>query len=143
MRYVLDTDHITFLQRAEGGEFATLKRRIDEMASEATLSVTVVSFQEQMLGANAEISQAKSPARLARGYFLLARTLTSYRDFDMLGYDLDDIAMFDDLRQQGVRVATMDLRIASIVLRHGYTLLTRNRSDFSLVPGLRIEDWTA
>jgi predicted nucleic acid-binding protein len=42
-----------------------------------------------------------------------------------------------------VRIGTMDLRIASIALANGFTLLTRNLVDFQQVPGLKVEDWTA
>lgn len=35
----------------------------------------------------------------------------------------------------------MDLKIACIALVHDSTLLTRNTSDFSRVPGLHVEDW--
>lgn len=35
----------------------------------------------------------------------------------------------------------MDLRIASIVLANGATLLSRNLRDFDRVPGLRVENW--
>ena len=50
--------------------------------------------------------------------------------------------VFDGLVAKRVRIATMDLRIASIALSQGLTLLTRNARDFSKVPGLAIEDWT-
>jgi tRNA(fMet)-specific endonuclease VapC len=36
----------------------------------------------------------------------------------------------------------MDLKIASITLAFGATLVTRNWSDFIRIPGLKIEDWT-
>jgi tRNA(fMet)-specific endonuclease VapC len=36
----------------------------------------------------------------------------------------------------------MDLRIAAVAVAHDATLLSRNLSDFSKVPGLRAEDWT-
>ena len=36
----------------------------------------------------------------------------------------------------------LDLRIASISLSQGLTLLTRNSRDFNKVSGLIIEDWT-
>ena len=46
------------------------------------------------------------------------------------------------LRPQRIRVGTMDLRIASIALSRGLTVLTRNLRDFRRVPGLLAEDWT-
>jgi len=47
------------------------------------------------------------------------------------------------MRTQKVRVATMDLRIAAIAISNNLVLLTRNTGDFSKVPNLIIEDWTA
>jgi tRNA(fMet)-specific endonuclease VapC len=35
----------------------------------------------------------------------------------------------------------MDLKIASIALQQGATLLTRNTADFSKVPGLNFANW--
>lgn len=56
---------------------------------------------------------------------------------------LDDAAAdeFAALRNAKIRVGTMDLKIASICLAQGATLLTRNHVDFEMVPKLRIEDW--
>lgn len=50
--------------------------------------------------------------------------------------------VYDDLRQQRVRVGAMDLRIAAIVIANQMTLLTRNTVDFERVPDLTFEDWT-
>jgi tRNA(fMet)-specific endonuclease VapC len=56
----------------------------------------------------------------------------------------DDSAsiLFESFQSQGVKVATMDLRIAAIASSRGLILLTRNYRDFVKVPGLTIEDWT-
>jgi tRNA(fMet)-specific endonuclease VapC len=45
------------------------------------------------------------------------------------------------LRQQRIRIGTMDLKIASIALVSDALLVTSNLRDFRLVPGLRCEDW--
>ena len=50
-------------------------------------------------------------------------------------------AAFTRFRKQGIRIGTMDLRIASIALAHVATLLTRNTVDFAQVPGLCFENW--
>jgi tRNA(fMet)-specific endonuclease VapC len=60
----------------------------------------------------------------------------------VLRFDNHASAVFNGLKAQRLRIATMDLRIASIALSQGLTLLTRNSRDFSKVPGLVIEDWT-
>ena len=45
-------------------------------------------------------------------------------------------------RKAKLKIKTMDLRIACVALESGAILLTRNRTDFEVVPGLVIEDWT-
>lgn len=45
------------------------------------------------------------------------------------------------LRQQKLRISTMDLKTASIVLQEQATLLSRNLSGFAQVPGLHVENW--
>jgi tRNA(fMet)-specific endonuclease VapC len=60
----------------------------------------------------------------------------------VLPFDSNASLTFDGLVVQRVRIATMDLRIASIALSQGLTVLTRNARDFGKVPGLVTDDWT-
>jgi tRNA(fMet)-specific endonuclease VapC len=94
------------------------------------------------LGANDYISRARTAIDTVRGYELLSLVLTSFSGVQTLQFDAGAVAVFDDLRAQRVRIATMDLRIAATALSRGLTLLTRNTRDFSKVPGLVTEDWT-
>jgi tRNA(fMet)-specific endonuclease VapC len=59
----------------------------------------------------------------------------------VLSWDTAAADISQDLRRQRIRIGTMDLKIASIVLAHNATLLSRNLRDFHQVPGLRVEDW--
>src|SRR5262249_10205572 len=102
----------------------------------------IVSFHEQVLGCNAYIAQAKTPADVVHGYEIFDRVLSAFAAAVVLPFDGAASAVFDHLAGQRVRIATMDLRIASIALGQGVKILIRNRRDFSKVPNLQIEDWT-
>jgi tRNA(fMet)-specific endonuclease VapC len=139
--YLLDTDHISILQQRTGAEYLALSARIAQHAP-ADLALSVISIHEQVLGCHTYLSRARTPADLVRGYAMLGRLLTDYMMAAVLPFDAAAATVFDSLRTQRLRVATMDLRIASIALAQGLTLVTRNVGDFGQVPGLRIEDWT-
>ena len=47
-----------------------------------------------------------------------------------------------DLELQGLVIGPYDLQIAAICVRHGFTLVTSNVTEFSRVRGLTIEDWS-
>jgi tRNA(fMet)-specific endonuclease VapC len=102
----------------------------------------VITFHEQMLGANAYVARAKSPRELVRGYAMLQQILEDFSSAQVLAFDDDAARIFQEPRTQRVRVGTMDLRIAAIALSRGFTLLTRNLVDFRRIPSLEVEDWT-
>lgn len=66
-----------------------------------------------------------------------------FASFTILDYTAQMDALVIDLRKQGLRIGTQDLRIAAIALVQGATVVTRNTRDFAQVPGLVIEDWSA
>ena len=141
MRFLLDTDHISILQKQSGPEFAALMARIAQVRR-ADLGFCIVSFHEQVLGCNTYIAQAKTTADIVRGYRMFDRVLSAFAAALVLPFDSNASAVFSGLIAQRVRIATMDLRIASIALSQGLTLVTRNSRDFSKVPSLVLEDWT-
>jgi predicted nucleic acid-binding protein len=79
---------------------------------------------------------------IGRDILNLLQTLQGFSLAPVLPFDAEPITVFGNLRAQGIRLSTMDLRIASIALSRGLVLLTRNTRDFAKVPGLMIEDWT-
>ncbi len=69
-------------------------------------------------------------------------TLEFFRSLPLLAFDDAALKMFIRLRKQRVRIGTLDLRIAAIVLAKESVLVTRNARDFSRVPGLKLQDWS-
>jgi tRNA(fMet)-specific endonuclease VapC len=141
MNYLLDTDHLSILQRKAGLEYANLSNWMNQFTP-ADFACCVVSLHEQVVGAHAFLNQAKSSIGLIKGYELLQRLPHDYLVFTLLPFDSASATIYDGLLAQNLRVNTMDLRLASIALAHGITLLTRNHRDFARVPYLRIEDRT-
>ncbi|HVS38357.1 MAG TPA: type II toxin-antitoxin system VapC family toxin [Gemmataceae bacterium] len=141
MKFLLDTDHISFLQAMSGPEYVTLSTRISRH-SPADFAFSLVSFHEQMLGCYTRFNRARTTPDVVRAYELLDQVFQSYRRVAILQFDAAAGAVFDGLAAQRIRVGTMDLRIASIALSRGLTVLTRNLRDFRRMPNLLAEDWT-
>ncbi len=139
MKYLLDTDHISFLQRRSSLEFGRLTLRMTQQPI-ADFALSVISFHEQTIGAHSFINRAQTNTDIARGYTLLIETLNGFAKAPVLPFDAKAIAIFDEMRRQKVRIGTMDLRIAAIAISNDLVLLTRNVSDFSKVAGLITED---
>ncbi len=141
MTYLLDTDHITMLQRETGPAYATLRARLARHSPEE-LALSIVSLHEQMMGCHTYINQARTAADLVRGYAMLATVLRTFSHATVLPFDAAAAAVSVTLVSQRVRLRRMDLRIAAIALVRGLVVVTRNTQDFGRVPGLQIEDWT-
>lgn len=141
MKYLLDTDHITFLQDRSGPEYTALNARMMQHSS-TDFTLSIVSFHEQTRGGHTFVNRARTSAQVIHGYRLLLKVLQTFTTMPVLPFDASAAAIFDGLQAQRVRVRTMDLRIASIALARGLVVLTRNLRDFGRVPGLAVEDWT-
>lgn len=139
--YILDTDHLSILQRRSEPEFSALSSRLSQHSPDLVF-ITIISFQEQFQGWMAFINKAKTSDKIIAAYLKLERLIQLYSVSQILSFDLKSFEIAENLRRQRIRLGTMDLRIASIAISNDAVLLTRNLSDFSKVPNLKIEDWT-
>ena len=94
-----------------------------------------------MRGWLAEINRYHDPHRQISPYAKLQRQVEVFADWTILPWKADAAELFQSLRRQGVRIGSLDLKIASVVLVHGGTLLSRNKSDFGKISSLHIENW--
>lgn len=139
--FLLDTDYAVLLQWERNPALARLIARMAERSPEE-FYFPIIAFHEQMLGANAYISRAKSSEQVVRGYQMLHRILSDFSRAQVLPFDYAAMQVFQDFRKRRLRVATMDLRIGAIALSRQMTVLTRNLADFNRIPGVKVEDWT-
>ena len=136
--FVLDTNH--FRELVHESEIGLrLKARMASAGGEFVLSI--VTAEEALRGWLARIGAARDAAEQTLGYAQLGRVIAALSEYTLVPWDEDAALRFQQFRSAGIRVGTMDLRIACITLEHDAVLLTRNRTDFERVPGLKFENW--
>jgi len=137
---VLDTDHLSELQRSDSRRRVKLLERIDQ-ESDRQVATTIVSVEEQLRGCLAMIGRRSAGTQQVAPYEKLAELLEFYSKWIVLQFDHAAARQFHDLKTKRIRIGTMDLKIAAIALTHGATLLSANIRDFKQVPHLSVEDW--
>ena len=138
---ILDTDTLTIIQRGEEPFYTRLVTRLNMLPAGTPVSVTIVSFQEQLRGWLEYVKRAQ-PGQLAVAYGKLRAFHEDFNTRPMIMFDPPSELVYERLKDEKTRVATMDLRIAAIAIAHNDVLISRNLRDFRRVPGLRVEDWT-
>jgi tRNA(fMet)-specific endonuclease VapC len=139
MLYLFDTDHLTLYQYTNpnlGERLRNLDYRVHQLVT------TAINYQEQISGRFEQVRRAKKSAEIVSAYQLLQETIKFFEAWDIVPYVDQAENHFKAARKMGIRIGTMDLRIASIALSLDATVVTRNRKDFQQVPQLKFEDWS-
>jgi tRNA(fMet)-specific endonuclease VapC len=113
MTHLLDTDHLSVLQRPTGQEYPTRVANIN-LHPVGDVVASIVSFHEQALGAHNLINQSRTAAEMVRRYELLSQVLVGFSGLTVLPFDDPAAATLDSLKAQKIRIGAMDLRIAAI-----------------------------
>jgi tRNA(fMet)-specific endonuclease VapC len=140
MVVILDTDHLTVIQRRTEPAYSLLREKLTEFRPTA-VQTTIVSFEEQMRGWLAVISRSRTQTAQVAAYERLQALLNFFSEIPVAGYSEAAAQDFQQLVNSRLRVGTMDLRIAAIARSLDALLLSANLKDFQRVPSLRVEDW--
>lgn len=142
--YILDTDHMSLLERLDTQAGYQIHNRMDQLLSSSDSAVTtVVTFEEQLRGWMARLAKAKTVSQQVVDYRKLNQLLENYRTIIVIDFDEKSALQFQALLKARIRIGTMDLKIAAITIANNATLLSRNLKDFNKVTGLKVEDWAA
>jgi tRNA(fMet)-specific endonuclease VapC len=136
VRYVLDTDTITYHQLGRPAVVARLGQ-----ADPRTMATTVITLTEQLQGRLAAVRRQRDGVGLVRAYQLLQATHAYFCQVPVLPFDDVALVVYRGLGERRLRIGTQDLRIAAITLAHQATLVTSNRRHFDQIPELPIDDW--
>jgi tRNA(fMet)-specific endonuclease VapC len=139
--YLLDSDHLSLLQRQRGDAFDRLSFRLRRI-EESQVFIPIIAFHERIQGWNAFVAKSSNESDVIFGYRQFRDILADFADVQLADYQEAESVVFQGLLKQRIRIGTMDLRIASIAIARDFTLLTSNTVDFEKVPALRFEDWT-
>ncbi len=138
---ILDTDHLTVIQRQSPPTFFTLSARLARVPP-GEVCTTIVNVEEQMRGWLAMIRRSKKAQQEIAGYRQLHDLFAFFAEIPVLDFDEAAAERLAQLRRSHSRLGSMDLKIAAIALSQQATLLSRNLGDFRQVAALRVEDWT-
>jgi len=138
--YILDTDHLSLIQR-NGQEGRRILARL-ATAEAAEVAVTIITYEEQVRGRLSVISRAKTLDEQLLAYQGLQQLSDNYRSIVVIPFNRDAALEHQRLRKRYPRLGNMDLKIAAISIVTNAILLTRNTSDFGQIKELQIEDWS-
>lgn len=136
IRWLLDTDIVSLW--AQGN--AAICQRLVAIPSDE-LAISIVTAEELLGGWYADLRKARTDDRLLWTYASLEVTLAFLRRITVISFDSAALQLAQQYRSQKIRVGTNDLRIAATASCRNLTLVTRNVSDFDLVPGLTLDMW--
>jgi tRNA(fMet)-specific endonuclease VapC len=139
--YILDTDHLSFIQR-KGQEGRNILSRLSRLSEDVEIAVTVVTYEEQISGRLSFLSKAKTLDEQVFAYQGLQQLATDYQSITIIPFDNAASLEYQRLRKTYPRLGKMDLKIAAIALVNNAILLTRNKSDFGQILESQIEDWS-
>jgi tRNA(fMet)-specific endonuclease VapC len=129
LRFMLDTDTVSFALRGEG----EVSRRL-LLEAPSTVCISSITLSELAFGA----ARRGSPklGRLIEGFAAAVQVLS----FDgAAAWKFGEIAA--ELMRAGNPIGDFDALIAAHALSRDLTLVTNNRKHFGLVPALRTENW--
>ena len=133
MKYLLDTNTCIFVINHRP---LAVRRRFEETAV-GDIAVSAVTLSELRYGA--EKSAKREQNVLALRKFLLPLVL--------LPFDAEAAEQYGRVRvqleQSGTPIGSMDMMIAAHALSRDLTVVTNNISEFTCVPNLTLEDWSA
>lgn len=135
--YLLDTDTLSLFLQNDPMVVSAVVRHLSDL-----VALPVITVKEIWDGWAAVLSKARTPDQVGAAHDRLSATLNELRNWPVVSFSTGAVNRYALLKKQKLNVGANDLKIAAIALEAGAVVVTRNRRDFSRIPGVVIEDWT-
>jgi tRNA(fMet)-specific endonuclease VapC len=136
---LLDTDHLSVFTDKRDPRHELLISRLE--SAPEPVACTVVSVEEIVRGWLAVIRRRQDVRLQVPAYGRLGQLFDLLSEWEIVPFDERAADRFRGFRRQRIRVGTMDLKIASIAVVYDALVVSSNVRDFSVVPGVRCENW--
>ena len=133
MKYLLDTNICVYLIRGKSQE------ALQNLAQHSMMDIGISSITLAELQFGVHKSNRSEQNQQALEQFLVPLTTIDFDHSAAITYG--QIRAY--LEGQGSAIGSLDTLIAAHALSRDLTLVTNNTKEFSRVPGLLVEDWTA
>lgn len=131
--YLFDTDTLSNVVKPRPSK--RLLEKLKKLPAD-TQFTTAINIGEIYFGARRSPSERRILDAFEKKVF---PTLT------VLPFDRESGVVFGRLKaetqKRGIGCSEPDLRIATIAIQHGFTLITGNTRHFQPIPGLQFENW--
>jgi tRNA(fMet)-specific endonuclease VapC len=134
--YIFDTDSITHYQLGNALLLRNMMRHLGH-----TFAISVITVEEQLVGWQRALRQAKDDRRREAIYEQMARAVEFLAGWRVFAYPVSAMNRHAAFMRQRLNVGSNDVKIAAIALEYGATVVTRNLRDFRRIPGIVAEDW--
>ena len=108
---ILDTDHLSLVDKDTIAAF-NIGRRLAAVPP-GEVAVSIITYEEQMRGWLSYVAQANNSVRQVEAYQKLRLFVERFHQIPLIDYDTAASVEFQRLRHEGVRIGTMDLKIAA------------------------------
>ena len=78
MKYLLDTDHLSIIQRQTGQDYINLSARMTQY-SLSDFAISTVTFHEQLLGSHTYITRARNADEMVKVYEMMTRLIRDFK----------------------------------------------------------------
>ena len=131
MKYLLDTNTISYFVKGESSVLARIKGTAPDLLAISSITAMEVEFGLLL-----------NPERARKLRPVIAALLKSLETLPFTSADATaTAALRASLQRAGTPVGHYDVMIAGTAVRHGMTLVTSNTRELKRIAGLQIEDW--